>query len=108
MHISFENLIRKLVDLRENNEKNPFEKEFDCIDILIIEDIQFIIGKKSIEKGTLSLLDYLINKKVQIILSCDINPSKLDFCNLDLKKLLWKGFFIPISKNKCKVGLKSK
>lgn len=54
MHISFENLIRKLVDLRENNEKNPFEKEFDCIDILIIEDIIYNWEKIYRERNVIS------------------------------------------------------
>lgn len=102
LKFSSENFIREFVISRKNNHKYNFENNFYDIDILIIEDIQFIIGKKSVEKELLSILDYLYNKKVQIILSSDIEPSKLSIDNLSLKNRLFNGLLIPISKIKVK------
>lgn len=92
MHISSDDFIRQLVIYIKDN------KDFYYIDILIIEDIQFIVGKKKIEEESLYILDFLYNKKIQIILSSNIEPSKLFFDSLSLKDRIWNGLMVPISK----------
>lgn len=98
MHLSSEDFIRQLVISIKNNNKAHYRKRFFDIDILIIEDIQFIIGKNKIEEEFLYILDFLYNKKIQIILSSDIEPSKLYFDSLSLKDRIWNGLLVPISK----------
>lgn len=98
MHLSSEDFIRQLVISIKNNNKAHYRKQFFDIDILIIEDIQFIIGKNKIEEEFLYILDFLYNKKIQIILSSDIEPSKLYFDSLSLKDRIWNGLLVPISK----------
>ena len=98
MHLSSEDFIRQLVISIKNNNKAHYRKQFFDIDILIIEDIQFIIGKNKIEEEFLYILDFLYNKKKQIILSSDIEPSKLYFDSLSLKDRIWNGLLVPISK----------
>ena len=98
MHKSSEDFISKSVISIKNNKKDCYIQQFYDIDMLIIEDIQFIIGKKKIEEEFLYTLDFLYNKKVQIILSSDMEPSKLYFDNLSLKDRIWSGLLVPISK----------
>ena len=98
MHLSSEDFIRQLVISIKNNNKAHYRKQFFDIDILIIEDIQFIIGKNKIEEEFLYILDFLYNKKIQIILSSDIEPTKLYFDSLSLKDRIWNGLLVPISK----------
>ena len=98
MHLSSEYFIRQLVISIKNNNKAHYRKQFFDIDILIIEDIQFIIGKNKIEEEFLYILDFLYNKKIQIILSSDIEPTKLYFDSLSLKDRIWNGLLVPISK----------
>lgn len=98
MHISSDDFIRRLVIFIKNNKKDYYNKQFYNIDMLIIEDIQFIIGKKKIEEEFLYILDFLYNKKIQIILSSDIEPSKLYFNSISLKNRIWNGLMVSISK----------
>ena len=96
-HISSEEFIRQLVISLKKDEKESFRKRFNNIDILIIEDIQFLFGKTRIEEELAFIMKSLCNKKIQIILSCDIEPEKIYFENQDIKNILFSGLFVPIN-----------
>ena len=46
-------------------------------DVLLIDDIQFIIGKIETQKEFFNTFNYLINANKQIVLTCDKHPSEL-------------------------------
>ena len=93
-HLSSEEFIRQLVIALKKDEKEKFREKFNNIDILIIEDIQFLFGKTRIEEELVFIMKSLCNKKIQIILSCDIEPSKIYFENQDIKNILFSGLFV--------------
>ena len=97
IHISSEEFIRQLVISLKKDEKESFRKRFNDTDILIIEDIQFLFGKTRIEEELVFIMKSLCNKKIQIILSCDIEPSKIYFENQDIKNILFSGLSVPIN-----------
>ncbi len=96
-HLSSEEFIRQLVIALKKDEKEKFREKFNNIDILIIEDIQFLFGKTRIEEELAFIMKSLCNKKIQIILSCDIEPSKIYFENQDIKNILFSGLFVSIN-----------
>ena len=97
-HISSEEFIRQLVIALKKDEKERFREKFNDLDILIIEDIQFLFGKTRIEEELAFIIKSLCNKKIQIILSCDIEPAEIYFESQDIKKFLWSGLIVPINK----------
>lgn len=96
-HLSSEEFIRQLVIALKKDEKEKFREKFNNIDILIIEDIQFLFGKTRIEEELVFIMKSLCNKKIQIILSCDIEPSKIYFENQDIKNIIFSGLFVSIN-----------
>ena len=97
IHISSEEFIRQLVISLKKDEKESFRKRFNDTDILIIEDIQFLFGKTRIEEELACIIKFLCNKKIQIILSCDVEPAKINIENQDIKNILWSGLIVPIN-----------
>lgn len=81
----------------KKDDKERFKEKFNDLDILIIEDIQFLFGKTRIEEELAFIMKSLCNKKIQIILSCDIEPAEIYFENQDIKNILFNGLFVPIN-----------
>ena len=92
-HLSSEEFIRQLVMALKKDDKERFREKFNELDILIIEDIQFLFGKTRIEEELTFIMKSLCNKKIQIILSCDIEPSKIYFENQEIKYILFSELF---------------
>ena len=80
-----------------NNLEYEEKDKFNNMDILIIEDIQFLFGKTRIEEELDFIMKFLHNKKIQIILSCDVEPAEIYIEHQDIKNILWSGLFVPIN-----------
>jgi chromosomal replication initiator protein len=54
-----------------------FEKFFRSLDILVVDDIQFLEGKESTQNSFFQIFNSLYQIKKQIVLSCDKPPHQL-------------------------------
>ena len=98
LHITSEELKNELVFNIKNDKIESFRIKYKNIDVLMIEDIQFIVGKRRVEEEILHILKYLHENEKQIIIFSDIEASKLDIESSDLKAILESGLFAEISK----------
>lgn len=48
-----------------------FRNKYRAIEVLLIDDIQFMIGKECIQMGFLEIVEYMIAHGKQIVVSCD-------------------------------------
>lgn len=56
---------------------DEFKKEFYDLDVLLVDDIQFIAGKEKTHEIFFSVFNELVNKKKQICLTSDRVPSEI-------------------------------
>mgnify|MGYP001060662312 CR=1 FL=1 len=63
-----------------------FNKTYECADLLIIDDIQFLIGKMGTQEQLFKLFTRALSHQRQIVLSLDQNPAKLE--GMDRRLLL--------------------
>ena len=61
------------------NSKNyePFRAKYRGVDVLLIDDIQFLIGKESVQQEFFNTFEALISAGKQIVITCDRAPSNL-------------------------------
>lgn len=59
------------------NNYEPFRNKYRTVDVLLIDDIQFIIGKEGVQGEFFNTFEALISDKKQIVITCDRAPNNL-------------------------------
>ncbi len=62
--------------IRTNNTQN-MKKKFRDLDLLIIDDIQFVAGKERVQEELFHTFNTLVDKNSQIVLSSDRRPEEI-------------------------------
>lgn len=85
--------------VRALREKNTFsfKENFRSIDVLMIDDIQFICGKETTQQEFFHTFNALVDQGKQVILSADRNPAELDGIDERLRSRLGMGLVAGIS-----------
>ncbi|MDB9776406.1 chromosomal replication initiator protein DnaA [Alphaproteobacteria bacterium] len=81
--------------LRFKNIMN-FKEQFRSVDVLMIDDVQFIIGKDNTQEEFFHTFNTLVDKKRQIIISADKSPADLEGLEDRLKSRLGWGLVADI------------
>lgn len=81
--------------LREKNIMS-FKEKFRSVDVLMIDDIQFICGKDSTQEEFFHTFNALIDNNRQIVISCDRSPSDLDNIEDRIKSRLGWGLVADV------------
>lgn len=77
-YFSSEDFLNEYVQaLAEGNMEGFRAKMRNNLDVLIIDDIQFITGKKSTQEEFFNTFNYLIQNSKQVILTSDRHPSEI-------------------------------
>ena len=93
----FTNQIVTTLQERNQDSINYYRNKYRDVDALLIDDIQFIIGKESTEDFFFHAFNYLYENKKQIVLSSDRPPK--DYSNLEerLRSRFTSGLIVGIS-----------
>ncbi|MGN0838803.1 MAG: chromosomal replication initiator protein DnaA [Pyramidobacter sp.] len=81
VYLSSEKFTNELISAIRNNRTNDFRAKYRSVDILLIDDIQFLAGKESTQDEFFHTFNELHTAKKQIVLSSDRSPKELD--NID-------------------------
>ena len=73
-----------------------FRQKYRSIDVLLIDDIQFLVGKKATLDELLHTIDTLQERGRQVVLTCDRSPGELQKVSLDLVSRISGGLAIPL------------
>jgi chromosomal replication initiator protein len=75
--ISSESFVNELISSLRANRMQEFKQKFRSLDLLIIDDIQFMIGKERTQEEFFHTFNELHQKHKQIILTSDKLPQEL-------------------------------
>ena len=98
MFISAERFMYQFVKSIKSNEMVKFKDYFRNTDVLIIDDIQFMNGKESMQEEFFHTFNALIEKGSQVIVSADRAPNKLSRIQERIKSRFSGGLVIDIQK----------
>lgn len=77
MYLSAEKFMYQFVRALRANETINFKEVFRSVDVLMMDDIQFIAGKESTQEEFFHTFNALVDQNKQIIISADKSPSDL-------------------------------
>jgi len=78
VYLSAEKFMYEFVRSLRFRDTMSFKEKFRSVDVLMIDDIQFIAGKDSTQEEFFHTFNTLVDQKKQIIISGDRPPSDLD------------------------------
>ncbi len=96
MFISAERFMYHFIKSIKKNDMVNFKDFFRKSSVFIIDDIQFISGKESLQEEFFHTFNSLMDKGSQIIISADRAPMKLDRVQERLKSRLSGGLVVDI------------
>ncbi len=96
MFISAERFMYHFIKSIKKNDMVNFKDFFRKSSVFIIDDIQFISGKESLQEEFFHTFNSLMDKGSQIIISADRSPMKLDRVQERIKSRLAGGLVVDI------------
>ena len=78
LYISSEKFVYQFIRSLRDNKTTDFKQAFRSVDVLMIDDIQFIAGKDRTQEEFFHTLNALIDMQKQVILSADKSPHEMD------------------------------
>lgn len=76
-YITCESFTNEYIDALQNNNVSAFRKKYRKIDLLLIDDIQFLDGKNRLQEEFFHTFNTLFESHKQIILTSDRTPSEM-------------------------------
>ena len=96
IYLSAEKFMYQFVRALRYKDTSAFKEQFRSIDVLMIDDVQFISGKDNTQEEFFHTFNALIEQNKQIVISADKSPSDLDGVQERLKSRLGCGLVADI------------
>ena len=77
LYASSEKFTNDIITAIQNNKTDEFRQKYRQVDVLIIDDIQEIIGRERTQQEFFNTFNFLYEEKKQIILSSDRPPKEM-------------------------------
>lgn len=97
LYVTSETFTNQLINAIKDNKNEQFRTKYRNIDVLLIDDIQFIAGKDSIQEEFFHTFNTLYESGKQIILSSDKPPKDIQLLEDRLKSRFEWGIIADIS-----------
>lgn len=90
LYLSAEKFMYRFIRALRFKDTMAFKEQFRSVDVLMIDDVQFIAGKESTQEEFFHTFNALIDQHKQIVLSADKSPTDLNGIEERLKsRLSW-------------------
>ena len=96
VYLSAEQFLFKFVNALRYKDTDAFKEQFRSVDVLMIDDVQFLANKAKTQDEFFYTFNSLIESGKQIILSADKSPNDLDGIESRLKSRLNSGLVADI------------
>lgn len=88
IYMSGEDFFTECIDYMAKKSPIAYHKKYSNTDCLLLDDIQFLLGKERSVEEFFHTFDLLFNNSKQIVLTCDKTPSQLEFTERLSSRLL--------------------
>lgn len=78
LYMSAEKFMYQFIRALRHKDTFAFKEEFRSVDVLMIDDVQFICGKDSTQEEFFHTFNELVDKNHQVVVSADKSPANLE------------------------------
>lgn len=78
LYVTGEEFTNELTEALAQKTAVAFREKYRNLDVLLVDDIQFISGKMAIQQEFFHTFDALIKRNKQIIITSDVSPDRID------------------------------
>lgn len=97
LYVSSEVFTNEVIEAIRNNKQSELKNKYRNVDVLLIDDIQFIIGKESTQEEFFNTFNFLHENGKQIVLSSDQSPRNFTTLEERLRSRFEWGLSVDIS-----------
>ncbi len=97
IYVTSEKFTNQLINAIQENKTDLFRNKYRTIDVLLIDDIQFIAGKDRVQEEFFHTFNTLRDGKKQIVMTSDKKPNEIPFLEDRLKSRFEWGLLADIS-----------
>ena len=76
-YIDSESFLESYISGIKNNDIDNFKKKIRSVDILLIDDVQFFVGKKGVSEELFHTINFFLNNSKSVVLASDQKPQNL-------------------------------
>jgi chromosomal replication initiator protein len=95
VYLHSEKFVQDMVRALQQNAISSFKEYYRAIDVLLIDDIQFFAGKERSQEEFFHTFNSLLDRKHQVVLTCDKYPKEIVGLEERLKSRFGSG--LPVS-----------
>lgn len=95
VYLHSEKFVQDMVRALQQNSIHHFKEYYRAVDVLLIDDIQFFAGKERSQEEFFHTFNSLLDKKHQVVLTCDKYPKEIVGLEDRLKSRFGSG--LPVS-----------
>lgn len=96
LYLSAEQFMYRFVRALRDRNTIEFKELFRSVDLLMVDDVQFIAGKESTQDEFFHTFNALVDQKKQIIISADRAPGEIDGLEDRIKSRLSSGLVVDL------------
>ncbi|MBF0127056.1 MAG: chromosomal replication initiator protein DnaA [Magnetococcales bacterium] len=96
LYISSEKFMTQLIDSLRYKRVHDFKENFRSVDVLLVDDIQFIAGKKATQEEFFHTFNALYESNKQIVMSSDSFPAEIEHLEERLRSRFGCGLVVDI------------
>ncbi len=96
VYLHSEKFVQDMVKALQQNSINQFKDYYRNIDVLLMDDIQFLAGKERSQEEFFHTFNNLLDQKHQVVLTCDRYPKEIEGLEDRLKSRFSWGLPIAI------------
>ena len=94
---SAEDFTSQFVESIRNGDTTAFKQSFRNVDLLLIDDAQFLANKTKTEEEFFHTFNHLVSGSSQVVLTCDRMPADIDSVEQRLRDRFASGLVVDIS-----------
>ncbi|MEM6423084.1 MAG: chromosomal replication initiator protein DnaA, partial [Pseudomonadota bacterium] len=96
VYLSAEQFMYRFVQAMRVRETIAFKQQFRSVDVLMVDDVQFIAGKDSTQEEFFHTFNALVDQNKQIVLSADNSPDRIEGLEERIRSRLQWGLVVDI------------